>query len=114
MSNPTNTTTPGSTTPGLSLLVLPDLLTALQPEWSELPPPLPLFLREAQHGLTEALEVAECPLTPSSGLPKNALAPSVAAMTSSNGARVNVATVFYPMKGNGRTAPGESWLAGYP
>ena len=59
MSNPTNTTTPGSTTLGLSLLVLLDLLTALQPEWSELPPPLPLFLREAQHGLTEALEVAE-------------------------------------------------------
>ena len=53
MSNPTNTNTPGSTTPGLSLLVLPDLLTALQPEWSGLPPPLPLFLREAQHGLTE-------------------------------------------------------------
>ena len=59
MSNPTNTTTPGSTTPGLSLLVLPDLLTALQPEWSGLPPPLPLFLREAQHGLTEVLEVTE-------------------------------------------------------
>jgi len=56
MSNPT---TPGSTTLGLSLLVLPDLLTALQPEWSGLPPPLPLFLREAQHGLTEVLEVAE-------------------------------------------------------
>ena len=35
MSNPTNTTTPGITTPGLSLLVLLDLVTALQPEWSE-------------------------------------------------------------------------------
>ena len=59
MSNQTNTTTPGNTSPGLSLLVLLDLLTALQPEWSVLPPPLPLFLREAQHGLTEALKVTE-------------------------------------------------------
>ena len=59
MSNPTNTNTPGSTTPGLSLLVLLGLLTALQPEWFELPPPIQLFLPEAQHGLTEALEVAE-------------------------------------------------------
>ena len=105
---------PRSTRPQLSLAGLLDLLDALGPEWSELPPPLPLFLLEAQHGLTEVLEVAECPLTPSSGLPKNALAPSVAAMTSSNGTRVNVATVFYPTMKNGRTAPGESWLAGYP
>jgi len=50
---------PRITRPQLSLLSLLDFLDALEPEWSELPPPLPLFLREAQHGLTEALEVAE-------------------------------------------------------
>jgi hypothetical protein len=59
MPEPTNTTSPGSTKPQLPLAGLLDLLDAFKPEWSELPPPLPLFLREAQHGLTEALEVAE-------------------------------------------------------
>ena len=49
----------GGTTPIMSLIGLVDLLSALEPELSELPEPYPLFARELASGILERMGVSE-------------------------------------------------------
>lgn len=58
--NPDDLTLPqGGTTPIMSLTGLVDLLSALEPELSELPPPYPLFAHELTVGILDRLGVKE-------------------------------------------------------
>ena len=49
----------GKCTSTISLTGLIDLLSALDPEISELPSPYPLFARELEAGIAASLQVAE-------------------------------------------------------
>ena len=50
---------PGNEAGPVSLALLLDTLLATEPEWTSLPGMVPLFPRESQDGLAEALGVVE-------------------------------------------------------